>query len=68
MKEALKFIWDHRTATMSVAQLAVANLATAEIVTGTALKWVLYVNGVITGLIALHNTLKARKEKTDATA
>ncbi len=58
MKAVLAFIWSNRTSTMSVLQIMTASLATTDLVTGTPLKWVLYINGVLTGCIALHNKIR----------
>lgn len=55
---ALKWLWTHRLEWMVVAQLAIANLVTADLVSGTPMKWVLYVNACLTGTIAFLNKLK----------
>jgi hypothetical protein len=62
---ALKVIWANRTMAMCVLQIMAANLVTANLIPGGF--WtnlVLYVNGVLTGLIALHNKIREiRAEK-----
>lgn len=61
----LAMIWANRTMAMCVLQIMAANLVTANLIPGGF--WtnlVLYVNGVLTGLIALHNKIREiRAEK-----
>ncbi len=55
-------LWENRTMCMSVAQIMVANLAAASLIpAGFWTNLALYINGTLTGLIALHNKLKERK-------
>lgn len=61
--KAFRLLWNNRTMAMSVAQIMAANLAAADLVQGFWLKLTLYVNGTLTGLIALHNKLKEIKAK-----
>jgi hypothetical protein len=52
-------LWNNRTMCMSVLQIMTANLVSANLIPGGF--WtnvVLYVNGTLTGLIALHNKIK----------
>ncbi len=68
MSKAWRLLWSNRTMTLSVAQIMVANLAAAELVQGFWLKFTLYVNGTLTGLIALHNKLKEVRAAEQAKA
>lgn len=57
---ALTLLWNNRTMVMSVVQLTAASLATSGLLADKSVKWCMFVSGLLTGFIALHNTLKAR--------
>lgn len=54
--------------TMSVMQIIISQVATSGLVGDYAVKWCMLGTGILTGLIALHNTLKARKENASPAA
>lgn len=57
---ALLFIWNHRTMAMSAAQIVLSQVATSGLIGDYAVKWCMLGTGILTGLIALHNTIKER--------
>jgi hypothetical protein len=64
--KALTPIWKHRLEIATVLQFMVANLISADLVTGTPMKWVLYLNGCLTASIVVMNKYKELRAAKNA--
>lgn len=54
-------IWNHRTLTMSAAQIILSQLATSSLISDHAVKWCMLGTGILTGFIALHNKFSQKE-------
>lgn len=61
MLEVLKYLWDRRTTVLGYLGIILGVLATAQdLLSDTALKWVLLVNGIVTAVLGHYNNSRIR--------
>lgn len=61
MKAIFRYLWDNRTTALGYIGIVLGVLATAQdLLSDTALKWVLLVNGIVTAVLGHYNNSRIR--------
>lgn len=63
MLEVLKYLWERRTTALGYLGIILGVLATAQdLLSDTALKWVLLCNGIVTAVLGHYNNSRIRAQ------
>lgn len=63
MKTTLQYLWDNRTTALGYVGIILGVLATAQnLLSDTALKWVLLINGIVTAVLGHYNNSRIRAQ------
>lgn len=63
MKTILRYLWDNRTTALGYVGIILGVLATAQdLLSDTALKWVLLINGIVTAVLGHYNNSRIRAQ------
>lgn len=68
MSEIVKYLWERRTTALGYLQIILGVLATSQdMLSESALKWVVLINGIVTAVLGHYNNskIKAMQAKID---
>lgn len=65
MESIFRYLWDNRTTVLGYVGIVLGVLATAQdLLSDTALKWVLLINGIVTAVLGHYNNSRLRAAAT----